>query len=117
MRPTAKLLVLVLCLLPAVAAAHEIGLSNGAYQVGSSSVTAHVAFAHGELIASYDGLDVDGDGALDASEVRGARGTLDAAIVQQLDVRADGRRCPGTLMDATVTENIQNLITLRGVFR
>jgi hydrogenase/urease accessory protein HupE len=87
-------------LAPRVAEAHTAGLSRGEYVVDGSEVRASITLARGELVTAIPAVDANHDGALDEGEIANARGPVEAALVNRIEVRADGRPCTGKLTGA-----------------
>jgi hypothetical protein len=82
---------------PAMALAHEAGLSRGDYSMEGASVRADLAFARKDVARLVAGLDVDHDGTLTEAEVLAARDSMKGAIVGRVKVEGDGSPCPGEL--------------------
>jgi hypothetical protein len=87
-----------------VARAHEVGLSRGEYRLSEGVLEAQITFARREVAGLVAGLDENGDGVLGAAEVERSREAMNGALVGRVDVRAEGARCPGELIAATLAE-------------
>jgi hydrogenase/urease accessory protein HupE len=92
-----------------------VGLSRGDYRWDGVTVTAEVVFARRELSGLVESLDDDGDANLTPVEVQRAREPLARAIVDRIDVRAEGAACKGTLDDAFLVE--EDGLALRVAYR
>jgi len=103
-RLVAVALALAVALFAAPAAAHEVGLSRGEYRVEGATVIADMVFARREMASLVPGLDADGDERLGAGEVAAGKAAIEKALVGAIVVQADGKRCPGTLVDAQLFE-------------
>lgn len=90
-------------LAPALARAHEVGLSRGMYTLDGATVDAEITFARGELRTLVAGLDGDGDGELTEAELAAGAALLQAGVVDRVVVRAD-EPCPGALARAALVE-------------
>ena len=90
-------------LAPGLARAHEVGLSRGVYVVDADAVAAELTFARDELRTLAPALDGDADGVLSGPELSAGTGTLQV-LVTGLRVAGDGQDCPGTVLDAALTE-------------
>jgi hydrogenase/urease accessory protein HupE len=107
--------VIAFALHAAPARAHAVGVSRGEYRVAGPAVEADLAFASTELASAFPALDRDGDGALAAAEVSGARPLLTEAIVNALEVRTPSGPCRATLEDARLAE--ADGLTIRAAYR
>lgn len=101
--------------IPAVAQAHEVGLSRGEYTLVGEVVSAELTFSRRELLGAVPELDPDRDGELSGAEVEKAKNALDQAIIQRVKVTGDGAACPAKLDTVTLVE--EDGISLRGSFR
>lgn len=112
MRPRAPALVLalltcvsVLLVAARTASAHAVGLSKGDYTVSGAGVAAELTFARADLAGLVSGLDANGDGAVDASELARARAAIDIVVFGRgVTVDADGASCTGALLSADLAE-------------
>ena len=107
MNPAAKLGLLLasLLLLRATAShAHAVGISRGDYRGDGAQVQADLVFARQELIATFPGLDADGNGELAREEVESARGRLADWIARGVEVRVASEPCTPGLADIELTE-------------
>lgn len=111
----ALLAALVAVGLPALARAHEVGLSRGAYTVVGEVVSAELTFARRELAGAVPELDPDRDGVLSGEEVDRAKAALGRSIVDRVKVTSEGAPCPGQLDSASLVE--EDGIALRASFR
>lgn len=100
---------------PAVARAHEVGLSRGEYAIVGQVVSAKLTFSRRELAGAVPDLDPDRDGVLSGEEVEKAKGALDRAVIRRVKVVAGDAACPGQLDSVTLIE--EDGIALRGSFR
>jgi len=99
-------------MLPRGAWAHEVGLSRGVYVIDGQAVAAELTFARDELRGLAPGLDADGDGALAGPELAAGAAGLQV-VVEGVRVTGDGQACPGSLVDAAVTEEDGARVRLR----
>lgn len=109
-RPLAVLLaLLLLVVIPAVAAAHPLGnfsinrftrLTLSAEQIDLFYV---VDMAEIPTFQARSGVDTDGDDSLSATEIRRYRETLAATLMQGLDLRVNGAGQPLALRESTLT--------------
>jgi hypothetical protein len=102
-------------LLAGPAAAHEIGLSRGLYTATEDTVELELVFARAEAAQAMPRLDADRDGLIDARELDDAGGALASDVVDQIAVEAEGERCPGELLGASLTE--EDGLAVRARFR
>lgn len=86
------------------ASAHQVGLSRGTYRLTGAQLDAEVVFQNGELAAAAAGADGDKNGALSDEELKAGKGALEGAIVEKIEVSADGKRCVGSLVGARLVE-------------
>ncbi|HEX8794855.1 MAG TPA: HupE/UreJ family protein [Polyangiaceae bacterium] len=114
----AALAVCVALLLAAGSAwAHAVGLSKGDYTAGGTAeVTAELTFARADLAGLVSGLDANGDGKVDASELARARPAIEIVVFGRgVTVDADGAACPGSLISAELAE--PDGVDVRGRYR
>ncbi len=97
---------------PALAHAHEVGLSRGIYTVDGATVDARITFASDELRTLFPELDRNGDGTLAPTELSEGTSAL-APLRAGIELTADGKRCPADLGDATLTEGDGAQVRLR----
>lgn len=95
---------LLVALLAAPAWAHQVGLSRGLYRLDGATIAAEITFARGELRDLVSGLDGDGDGTLSDAELARAGASLQTSVVEQIELRADDRACPGIIDRAALVE-------------
>ncbi len=95
------------------AAAHDVGLSRGDYELVNGVLTVHATFLQGELKGLVDGLDADDDATVSAAELERGRARLAQAIVPRVVVRGGPVVCPGTLDDAQLAGSEGISLTLR----
>ena len=88
---------------PRPALAHEVGLSRGVYVVEGDIVAAELTFAREELRGVAPALDTDADGTLSGPELAAGTGALQVVLTGVL-LAGDGQACPGTVVDAALTE-------------
>jgi hypothetical protein len=79
-----------------------MGLSRGEYRLEGASLRATLVFRADDAARAIPGLDGNGDGQLEPREIERARPALQAAMIDPLEVHADGVPCPGTLSGAAV---------------
>jgi len=105
-RTAALLLFFMLVLAPAMARAHALGISAGAYGARGSSVVGTLTFARAELASLLPALDANGDGHLSALEVSAARELLRERILARVIVTSgpSAEACAPVLLDAGLTE-------------
>ncbi|MBK9264755.1 MAG: HupE/UreJ family protein [Polyangiaceae bacterium] len=89
---------------PSAALAHQAGLSRGEYRLDGAMLTAELVFARVDAALLVRGLDDDGDGAISAVEVQGARTAFGKAVAPRLVVRAGKDECMGNIDDAFLVE-------------
>jgi hypothetical protein len=77
-----------------------MGLSRGEYRLEGTALRAKLVFRAEDAAQAVSGLDGNGDGQLEPREIERARPALQAAVIERLEVRADGVRCPGALTEA-----------------
>ena len=99
-----KLAALLLALVPALAEAHEVGLSYGVYTASPGGLTVEITFAERELAMLADGLDKDGDGKTSAAEVSTATAALIRDVLDPVEVRVGDTRCTWSLIGARRVE-------------
>lgn len=108
--------VAVVLLAARTASAHAVGLSKGDYTVSGAEVAAELTLARADLAALVSGLDANGDGAVDASELARARAAIEILVFARgISVEGDGAACPGTLESAELAE--PDGVDLRGRYR
>jgi hypothetical protein len=95
-----------LLLVAGAASAHAVGLSKGDYTAaGGTDVTAELTFARGDLASLVSGLDANGDGTVDASELARAQAAIGIVVFGRgVAVEGDGAACAGTIESAELAE-------------
>jgi hydrogenase/urease accessory protein HupE len=81
-----------------------VGLSRGDYALRGAVVEAELVFEKGELAQLVPGADANKDGALDKGELAAGRAAIEASVVARIEVKGDGAKCPGSLVDAAPVE-------------
>lgn len=95
----------LLLLAAGTASAHAVGLSKGDYTANGAAVAAELTFARADLASLVSGLDANGDGAVDASELARARAAVEIVVFGRgVTVDADGAACTGALVSAELAE-------------
>jgi hypothetical protein len=119
-RSTARLLVVLTCvsllLVARTAGAHAVGLSKGDYTASGADVAAELTFARADLAGLVSGLDANGDGVVDASELARAREAIEIVVFGRgVTVDVGGAACWGALESAELAE--PDGVDLRGRYR
>lgn len=109
----AELAALAVLLSPALASAHEIGLSYGTYRIEDGALLADLTFAEKELQALF-ALDTDRDGILSGAEIDASKPVLEAKLVPLVRVAA-GDDCSGAIERVERVENdgLRSLVRYR----
>lgn len=97
------------------AGAHTVGISRGDYRVHDREVSATLVFARPELASAAPQVDADQDGSISPRELAIASTSLDATIVQAIDVRSASNGCSGRLLGARLTE--EDGLAIEAVYR
>lgn len=106
--------VAMVCVLVSVdARAHAAGVSRGRYELRGSELVAQLVFANAELASALPDVDVNHDGAIDASELAHGGETIARRIVDPITVSADGKKCNTAFVGASLTEQDGVAIDLR----
>lgn len=112
----ALLTCLALLLAARTASAHAVGLSKGDYTANGAEVAAELTFARADVAGLVSGLDANGDGAIDASELARAQAAIEIVVFGRgISVSADGAACTASLESAELAE--PDGVELRGRYR
>jgi hypothetical protein len=98
-------LAILISFLPRIASAHTLGLSTAAFDLvpASGRVQARFVFSSAEPLGGI-AIDRDHDGVVTDADVQAAREDLRVFLADGVDVSADGSRCPGSFVDAVLSE-------------
>ncbi len=94
----------VVLLLPKIARAHTIGLSNGEYRIEGDDVVVTLAFARGEVSALVADLDRDRDGVVTEDELTSAKGAIEERVLPLVRITTAGEACTPKLESQKLTE-------------
>lgn len=94
--------------------AHVMGVSRGDYTPEGSRLHAEIAMRMDDAALAVAGLDADGDGRVSPAEVDRAAPALKAALLDSLEVIADGTRCTAALDEARI--DLPDGLRLRGTY-
>jgi hydrogenase/urease accessory protein HupE len=106
MRPLLRIAAFFLAVLASLPAlAHEVGLSRvDVRQAEGEALAVEIGFARRDLAAVDPGLDADGDGELEASEIDPAAARLTGTILGKIVVARGGAPCEGVVRSASLDE-------------
>jgi len=92
--------------------AHSVGLSRGEYVVSQRALESRIIVSQDELRDAVPGLDVNGDGRLEAHEL--PAGVLSkSAIVKGIELEVGGADCPARMKSAAPVEGDGIAVTVR----
>ncbi len=97
---------------PTLAEAHEVGLSQGIYTQDGKSFSVELTFASKELIKVLE-IDRDEDEKVDAAELEAARVGLEATFVKRLTLDGGAGPCTGGLTKTELAEEDGVSVTAR----
>lgn len=89
---------------PALAHAHERGLSRAELRVAGARITAELVFARPEIVELVPGADADRSGQLDELELLSVETLLSEQVLTGIHIFRDTAACPGTVEKISFVE-------------